>query len=152
MYTKKYLRKFEKLNGTIREQVELCKGKKLSNTDESIDNTDEVEAQISLTTGVLCATSTEELEFWSTLDSEAGGSLEQSEFFIGNTSDRVEDRYADHQLSAGVEAKEELLRINEGDIRHSNVWMDERDSDDLWFQLGAAFDCVNQGHGPRKDG
>ena len=34
-------------------------------------------------------------ELGSTLDSEAGSSLEQSETINGMTSDRVEDRYAD---------------------------------------------------------
>ena len=38
-----------------------------------------------------------------------------------------------------------------GEIRHSNVWMVERDSDDLWFRMGAAFKCVNQGQGPRNE-
>ena len=94
---------------------------------------------------------TEELDFRSTLDSEAGNSLGRSEVIDVMTSDRVEDRYLDAQLNAEVEGTEELRRFNEGDIGHSNVWMVERDSDDLWFRMGVAYDCVNQGHGPRKE-
>ena len=104
-----------------------------------------------MTTNALCAITTEELDFRSTLDSEAGNSLGQSEVIDVMTSDRVEDRYVDPQLNTGVEGTEELRRFNEGDIGHSNVWMVERDSDDRWFRMGVAYDCVNQGHGPRKE-
>ena len=68
--------KFEKLNETNRNQVDLGKGKELSVTDDSIDIIDVEEAQQDLTTGVLCVISSKELGFRSTLDSEAGGSLE----------------------------------------------------------------------------
>ena len=61
------------------------------------------EAQLDLTTGMLCVITTEELDFRFTVDSEAGGSLEQSESINGMTSDRVEDRYADPQLNTGFE-------------------------------------------------
>ena len=94
---------------------------------------------------------TEELDFRSTLGSEAGGSLEQSGSVNGMTSDRVEDIYADPQLTTGVDVTEEIQRINKGEIRQNNVWMVERDSDDLWFRMGVAYNCVNQGHGPRKE-
>ena len=67
------------------------------------------------------------------------------------TSGRMEVRYADPQLNTGFEGTEELQKINEGDIRHSKVWTDERDSDDHWFRMGAVFYCVNQGQGPRKE-
>ena len=36
-------------------------------------------------------------------------------------------------MNTEVEGREEFLIIIEGDIRHSNVWMVERDSDVLWF-------------------
>ena len=74
-YTKRYLGKFEKFNKTSREQVELHKGQELSSTDELIENTDVEEAQPDWTTVVLCAITTEELDFRSTLDSEAKGSF-----------------------------------------------------------------------------
>ena len=61
------------------------------------------EVQLDLTTGMLCVITAEELDFRFTLDSEAGGSLEQSETINGMISDRVEDRYADRQLNTGVE-------------------------------------------------
>ena len=54
-------------------------------------------------------------------------------------------------MNAVVEGTEELQRINGGDVRNSHVWMVERDSDDLWFRMGVAYNCVNQGHGPRKE-
>ena len=92
-YTKRYLRKFEKFEPS-RQQVELGKGKEFSRTDESIDGRDVEEVQPDLTTGVLCVITTNQLDFRSALDSEAGGSLEQSEVINGMTSDRVEDRYA----------------------------------------------------------
>ena len=66
------------------------------------------------------------------------------------TSYREADRYADPQLNTGVEGTEEFKRFNEGDIRHSNVWMVERHSDDLWFRMGAAYNCDSQGQGPRE--
>ena len=44
-YTKRYLRKFEKLNETSRKQVEVGKGTKDSSTDESVEDTDVEEAQ-----------------------------------------------------------------------------------------------------------
>ena len=150
-YTKRYLRKFEKLNERSRKQVELGKGKEISSTDESIGNTDVEEAQPDLTTDALCVITIEELDFRSTLDSEAGNSLGQSEVFDVMTSDRVEDRYLDAQLNTGVEGTEEIQRINEVDVRNSNEWMVERDSDERWFQMGVAYNCVNQGHGPRKE-
>ena len=109
------------------------------------------EAQTDLTTGVLCVITTEELDFRSTLDSEAGSSLGQSEVIDVVTSDRVEDSYVDAQLNAGVEGTEELWRFNVGDVGHSNLWMVERDSDDLWFRMGGAYNCVSNGHGPRKE-
>ena len=67
----------------------------LSSTDESVDDADVEEAQPVLTNGVLCVITTQELDFRSALDSDAGGSLEQSETKNGMTSDRVENRYAD---------------------------------------------------------
>ena len=150
-YTKKYLRKFEKLNERSRKQVELGKGNELSSTDESIGNTDVVEAQPDLPTDALCVITTEEIDFRSTLDSEAGNSLGQLETINGMTSDKLEDRYVDPQLNAEVEGTEELQRINEGDVRNSNVCMVERYSDDLWFRMGVAYNCVNQGQGRRKE-
>ena len=63
------------------------------------------------------------------------------------TSDKLEDRYVDPQLNAGVEGTEEMQRINEGDVRNSNVWVIERDSDERWFQTGAAISYVSQGQG-----
>ena len=94
---------------------------------------------------------TEEFDFRSTPGSEAGNSLGQSEVIDVMTSDRVEDRYVDPQLNTGVEGTEELRRFNEGDIGHSNVWMVERDSDERWFQMGAAISYVSQGQGRRKE-
>ena len=99
-YTK---RKFKKLNETVREQVELGKGKEISSTDESVNNTDIEEAQPDLTTNALCVITTEELDFRSTLDSEAGNSLGPLEVIDVMTLDRVEDRYVDPQLNSGVE-------------------------------------------------
>ena len=32
-----------------------------------------------------------------------------------------------------------------------NVWMIERNSDDLWFRMGAAFNFVSLGQCPRKE-
>ena len=90
--TKRYLRKFEELNETSRKRVELGRGKELSSTDEPIENADVEEAQPGMTTGVLCVITTQKLDFWSTLDSEAGVSLEQSKTNNGSTSDRVERR------------------------------------------------------------
>ena len=80
---------------------------------------------------------TEELDFWSTLDSETGGPLEKSETLNGMTSDRVEDRYANLQLNTGAKGTEELQRIFEGDLRHRNVWMVERDSRRLVVSIGS---------------
>ena len=80
---------------TSGEPVELGKGKELSIADELIDDTDVHEAQPDLIIGGLCVVTTEELDFWSKLDSEARGSLEQSEVINGMTSDRVEVRYSD---------------------------------------------------------
>ena len=74
-YTKRYLRKFVKLNERSRKQVELGKGKEISSTEESVNNTDVEEAQLGLTTNALCVITTEEFDFWSTLDSEAENSL-----------------------------------------------------------------------------
>ena len=54
-------------------------------------------------------------------------------------------------MNTGVEGTEELRRSNEGNIRHSNVWIVQGDTDDLWFQLGAAFSCVSQGRSPRNE-
>ena len=54
IYTRSYWRKFEKLNETSREQVELGKGKELSSTDKSIDNRDVEETQPNMPTGVMC--------------------------------------------------------------------------------------------------
>ena len=150
-YTKRYLRKFEKLNGTSRKQVELGKGNEISSTGESIGNTDVEEAQPDLTTNALCVITTEEIDFRSTLDSEAGGSLEQLETINGKTSDKLEDRYVDPQLNAEVEGTEEMQRINVGDVRNSNVWVIERDSNERWFQMGVAISYVCQGQGPRKE-
>ena len=65
MYTKRYLRKFVKLNGTSRKQFQLGKSKELSNTEESIDDTDVEEAQPDLATGVFCVIRTKELDFQS---------------------------------------------------------------------------------------
>ena len=76
------------MNETSRKQVELGKGKELNSTDESIDDTDVEEAQLDSTTGVLCVTTSEELDFRSTLDSEARSSSEQAEFINAMTSDR----------------------------------------------------------------
>ena len=87
----------ENLKETSRKQVELGKGNELSSADESNDATDVEEAQPDLTTNVLCVITTEEFDFRSTLDSEAGGYLKQLETINGMTSDRVEDRYADTQ-------------------------------------------------------
>ena len=53
----------------------------------------------------------------------AGNSLKYPNVFHRMTSDRVEDGYADPQLNTGVEGTEQFQRINEEDIRHSNVWM-----------------------------
>ena len=118
---------FEKLDERSRKQAELGKGKGISSTDESIDNTDVVEAQPDLTTGLLCVITTEELDFWSTLDSEAGGSSEQLAVTNGMTSDRVEDRHADPPLNTRVEGTGELQRFNEREremeMRHRNVWI-----------------------------
>ena len=111
-YTKKYLRKFEKLNEKSRKKVELGKGKEISSTDESIGNTDVEEAEPDLTTNALCVITTEEIDFRSTLDSEAGNTLGQLETINGVTSDQLEDRYVDPQLNAEVEGTEELQRIN----------------------------------------
>ena len=96
------------MSETSRKQVELGKGRALSSTDELIYDTDVEEAQPDLTIGVLCVITTEELDFWSTLENEAGGSSEQSEINNGMTSDMVEDRYADPQLNTGVEGAEFL--------------------------------------------
>ena len=150
-YTKRYLRKFVKMNERSGKQAELGKGKEISSTDESVKNTDVEEAQPDLTTNALCVITTEEFHFRSTLDSEAENSLGQSEVIDVMTSDRVEDRYLHAQLNAEVEGTEELRSFNEGDLGHSNVWMVERDSDDLWFRMGVAYNCVSQGHGPRKE-
>ena len=73
---------------------------------------------------------TEELDFRSTLGSEAGNSLSQLETINGMTSDKLDDRYVDPQLNTGVEGSEEIQKINEGEIRQNNVWMVERDSDE----------------------
>ena len=151
-FTKRYLRKYEKLNEIIRKQVELGRGKAFCSTDESTDDTDLEEAHTDLATGVFCVITTGDFDFRSTLGSEAGDSLEQPEATIDMTSDRVEDRYADPHLNTGVEGTEELQRIVEGETRQNNVWMVERDSDDLWFRLGAEYNCVSQGEGPRKKG
>ena len=150
-YTKRCLRTFVKLNERSRNQVELGKGKEISSADESIDATYVEEAQPYLTTNALCVITNEELDFRSTLDSEAGNSLGQLETINGVTSDRVEDRYVDPQLNTGVEGSEEIQRINEGEIRQNNVWMFERDSDERWFQMGAAISYVSQGQGRRKE-
>ena len=107
-YTKRYLRKLEELNETSRKQDELDKCKELSSTNESIDDTDVEEAQPDMTTGVLCVTTNEELDFRFFLDNEAGGSLQKSEVINAMTSDRVEDSYADPKLNAGVKGTEEL--------------------------------------------
>ena len=121
------------MNETSRKQVELGKGNELSSADKSIDATDVEEVQPDLTTflDALCVITTEESDFRTTLDSEAGGSLEQLETIKGKTSDTVEDRYADPQLNTGVDVTEEFQSNNEGDIRNSNVLMVERHSDDL---------------------
>ena len=116
-----------------------------------IDDTNVLAAQSELTISGLFVTTTEELDFRSTLNSEAGASLEQSKIINGMTSYRVEDRYADPQSKTGVEGTEELHRKSEGDIRHSNVWMVERDSDELWCQMRAAYNCVSQSQGPQKE-
>ena len=116
-YTKRYLRKFEKLNETSRKQVELGKGNELSSADESIDATYVEEAQPDLPTDALCVITNEKLDFRSTLGSEAGGSLEQSGSVNGVTSNKLEDRFVDPQLNAEVEGTEELQRIIEGEIR-----------------------------------
>ena len=150
-YTRRYLRKFVKLNERSRKLVELGKGKGISSTDESINNTDVEEVQPDLPTNALCVITNEELDFRSTLGSEAGNSLSQLETIYGMTSDRVEDRYVDPQLNAEVEGTEEIQRINEGEIRQNNVWMIERDSDERWFQMGAAISYVSQGQGRRKE-
>ena len=76
---------------------------------------------------------TEELDFLSTLDSEAGGSVEQLETIDAMTSDRVQNRYADPQLKTGVEGTDDFQKIFEGDITHNNLWMVERDSNNQWF-------------------
>ena len=57
-YTRRYLRKLEKLNETSGKQVELGKGNELCSTDKSIDATDVGEAQPNLTTSVLCVITT----------------------------------------------------------------------------------------------
>ena len=150
-YTKRYMRKFVKLNERSRKQVELGKGNEISSTDESINNTDVKEAQPDLTTNALCVITTEEFDFRSTLDSEAGNSLGQLETNNGMTSDKLEDRYVDPQLNTGVDVTEEMQRINEGEIRQNNVWMVERDSDERWFQMGSAISYVSQGQGRRKE-
>ena len=150
-YTKRYLRKFVKLSERSRKQVELGRGKETSSTDESVNNTDVEEAQPDLTTNALCVITTEEFGFRSTLDSEAGGSLEQSGYVNGISSDKLEDGYVDPQLNTGVEGTEEMQRINEGEIRQNNVWVIKRDSNDLWFRMGVAYNCVYQGNGPRKE-
>ena len=67
------------------------------------------------------------------------------------TADRVEDTYAKPQLNTGVEGTEEIQRINEGDVRLSNIWMVQRDSYDHCYRMGVAFSCVNQGQGPRTE-
>ena len=121
------------LNESSRKQVELGKGKELFSTDESIDNTDVEEAQRDLTTGVFCLITTDGFDFGSNLDSRAGGSLEQLESNYGKTSDRVEDRYGEPQLKTGVDEPEKFYSVHDGDIRHSNVWMVERDSAYLFF-------------------
>ena len=54
-------------------------------------------------------------------------------------------------MNTGVEGTEEFQRINAGEIRHSNVWIVESDSDNLWFRMGAAYKSVNQGHGHRNE-
>ena len=149
--TKRYLRMFEKFDKTSKKQVELGTTKEISSTDESTDDTDLEEAQPDLTTGVLCVITTDELDFRSTLDNEAGASLECSEVINGRTSVRVEDRYADPQLNTGVEGTEEFQSINEGHIRQSNVWMVERDYDDQWLRMAVTYKCVSEGQGPRKE-
>ena len=55
----------------------MSKGREFSGTDDSNDDTDVKEAQPDLTTGALSVIATDELDFRSTLDSEAGSSLEQ---------------------------------------------------------------------------
>ena len=149
-YTKRYLRKFKKLNKTSRKQLELGKGKEYTSTDKLIVDTEVKEAQPDLTTGVLCVITTEELDFRSALDSEARAPLEQSKVINRMTSDRVEDRYADPQLNTGVEGTKEFQKINEGNIRQCNVLMVERDSDGIRLRIGVAYKCVSQGHGPQK--
>ena len=146
-YTKRYLRRFEKLNETSRTRVEIGKGKELSSTDETID-TDVEEAQPGLRTGVLCVMTT---DFLFIRDSDAEASLKQSEIFNCMKSDRVEDGHADPPLNTGVRGIEKFQRINEGDIRHSIVWMVAWDSDNLWFRMGAAFNCVSKAYGPQKE-
>ena len=94
---------------------------------------------------------TEEFDFRSTLGSEAGDSLEQSGSVNGMISHRVEDRYLNAHLNTGVDVTEEIQRIYEGDIGHSNVWMVQRDSDERWFQMRAAISYVSQGQGRRKE-
>ena len=79
------------MNKTSKKRVEIGKYKELSSADESIDDRDVEEAQPDLTTVM----TTEELDFWSNYDSEAGASLDQSETINGLKSDRVADRYAD---------------------------------------------------------
>ena len=126
-YTKRYLRKIEKLNETSRNHVELGKGKELSSTDESIDDTDVEEAQSDLTTGLLCVITPKELDFRSILDSDAGVSLEHSETINGMTSDTVGDKYVNPLLNTEIEGTEELQRNNEGYIRHSITALVERE-------------------------
>ena len=106
MYTKRYFRKFYKLNKASRKQVELDNGTEFSSTVKLMVDTKVKEAQPDLTTGVLCVITTEELDFRSTLDSEARTSVEQSKVFNRITSDRVENRYTDPQLNTGVEGTE----------------------------------------------
>ena len=129
MYTNIKLRKFGKLEEKSRKQVELGKGNEFSKTDELIDDTDVDEEQPDLTTAVFCVILTEELDVRSTFDSEAGGSLEQSEVINAMTSDRVQDRYVDQQLNTGGKGIDEFQRIKKGDIRNSNVWSVERHSE-----------------------
>ena len=56
-----------------------------------------------------------------------------------------------NQLITGVEGTEEFLKIIEGDIKHNNLWMVERDSNNQRFKLGAPFNYVNQGQYPPKE-
>ena len=130
------------MNVTRREQVELGIGREISSTDESTNKRDVEEARPDLTTVVLCVITTEELDIQSILDSEAGGSLEQSAVINAMALDRVEDRYADPQLNTGVEGTGAFQRVKERVMRHISVWMVERNSDDLRFQMGAALSVL----------